>query len=103
VFFRELTGQLGLQDYQGTRFASSERYVTLALLAYMALEYQRLRGLKGQAQSEEPQAGWETARTAVMLKEVRREAMGADLRWIGERLHTRSGRRQLRQALERAA
>ena len=103
VFFRELKGQLGLQDYQGTRFASYERYVTLTLLAYMVLEYQRLRGLKGQAATEEPQAGWATARTAVLLQEVRREALRADLRWIGARLETRSGRRQLRQALERAA
>jgi hypothetical protein len=102
VFFRELKGQLGLQDYQGTQFASYERYVTLALLGYMVLEYQRLRGLKGQAPTEEPRGGWATARTAVLLKEVRREAVRADLRWIGERLNTRSGRRQLRKALQRA-
>jgi hypothetical protein len=103
VFFRELKGQLGLQDYQGTQFASYERYVTLALLGYMALEYQRLRGLKGQAQAEEPRGGWATARTAVLLREVRREAARADVRWIGQRLRTRSGRRLLRRALERAA
>ena len=102
VFFRELKGQLGLRDYQGTQFASYERYVTLALLGYMVLEYQRLRGLKGQAKTEEPQGGWTTARTAVLLKEVRREAVRADLRWIGERLKTRSGRRQLHKALQRA-
>jgi hypothetical protein len=103
VFFRELKGQLGLQDYQGTRFASYERYVTLALLGYMVLEYQRLRGLKGQAKAEEPKGGWATARTAVLIREVRREAVRADIRWIGERLGTRSGRRQLRKALQQAA
>jgi Transposase DDE domain len=103
VFFRELKGQLGLQDYQGTQFASYERYVTLALLGYMVLEYQRLRGLKGEAKSEEPHGGWETARTAVLLQQVRREAVRCDLHWIGERLKTRSGRRLLRQALQRAA
>ena len=101
VFFRELKGQLGLQDYQGTQFASYERYVTLVLLGYMVLEYQRLRGLKGQAPTEEPHGGWATARTAVLLKEVRREAVRADLRWISARLDTRSGRRQLRKALQR--
>jgi hypothetical protein len=103
VFFRELKGQLGLQDYQGTQFASYERYVTLALLAYLVLEYQRLRGLKGQAKSEEPRGGWATARTAVLVQEVHREAVRADVRWIGQRLATRSGRRQLRKALQRAA
>jgi hypothetical protein len=103
VFFRELKGQLGLQDYQGTQFASYERYVTLALLGYMVLEYQRLRGLKGQAKAEEPRGGWTTARTAVLLQEVRREAVRAEVRWIGQRLRTRSGRRQLRKALQRAA
>ena len=103
VFFRELKGQLGLGDYQGTEFTSYERYVTLALLGYMVLEYQRLRGLKGQAKREEPQGGWATARTAVLLQQVRREAARADVRWIEQRLQTPSGRRQLRQALKHAA
>jgi hypothetical protein len=103
VFFRELKGQLGLQDYRGTNFPSYERYVTLALLGYMALEYQRLRGLQGQAPAEEPRGGWATARTAVLLREVRREAARADVRWIGQRLRSRSGRRLLRKALQRAA
>jgi hypothetical protein len=103
VFFRELKGQLGLQDYQGTHFPSYERYVTLVLLGYMVLEYQRLRGLKGQAQREEPQDGWATARTAVLLQQVRREAVRADLRWMEQRLQTVSGRRQIRKALQRAA
>src|SRR5262249_44326254 len=69
VFFRELKGQLGLQDYQGTHFPSYERYVTLALLGYMVLEYQRLRGLKGRAGQDEPPGGWTTARTAALLKQ----------------------------------
>jgi hypothetical protein len=103
VFFRELKGQLGLQDYQGTRFASYERYVTLALLAYLVLEYQRLRGLRGRAKAEEPQGGWQAARTAALLQQVRREAARADVRWIGQRLRSRSGRRQLHHALRRAA
>lgn len=77
--------------------------MTLALLGYMVLEYQRLRGLKGQAQREEPQGGWATARTAVLLQQVRREAARADVRWIEQRLQTPSGRRLLRQALKHAA
>jgi Transposase DDE domain len=103
VFFRELKGQLGLQDYQGTAFASFERYVTLVLLGYLVLEYQRLRGLQGQAKREEPRGGWSTARTATLLQQVRREAVRADLRWVEQRLETPSGRRQLRKALQRAA
>jgi hypothetical protein len=103
VFFRELKGQLGLQDYQGTQFASFERYVTLVLLGYLALEYQRLRGLRGEAAAEEPAGGWQTARTAVLLQQVRREAQRADVRWMQQRLRTRSGRRQLHRALARAA
>jgi hypothetical protein len=103
VLFRELKGQLGLQDYQGTQFASYERYVTLALLGYLVLEYQRLRGLRGEAKREEPQGGWETARTAVLLQQVRREAQRADVRWLEQRLRTPSGRRQIRKALKQAA
>jgi len=103
VFFRELKGQLGLQDYQGTSFPSYERFLTLVLMGYMVLEYQRFRGLKGQAKAEEPRGGWATARTAALLQQVRREAQRADIHWIGARLQTRKGRRQLRQALQRAA
>jgi hypothetical protein len=103
VFFRELKGQLGLQDYQGTEFASFERYVTLVLLGYLVLEYQRLRGLQGEAKREEPRGGWSAARTATLLQQVHREALRADLRWIEQRLETPSGRRQLRKALQRAA
>ena len=101
VFFRELKGQLGLQDYQGTKFPSYERYVTLTLLGYMVLEYQRWRGLRGQAKREEPRGGWTSARTATLLEQVRQEATAADVRWIEQRLKTRSGRRQLRLALRR--
>jgi hypothetical protein len=99
VFFRELKGQLGLQDYQGTHFPSYERYVTLVLLGYMALEYQRLRGLQGQAAGDAPRGGWAQARTQALLGQVRREAQQADLRWMERRLQTRGGRRLLRQAL----
>lgn len=103
VFFRELKGQLGLQDYQGTQFESYERFVTLALLGYLVLEYQRLRGLQGKAKREEPREGWAEARTAALLRQVRREAQRADVRWIEERLETPTGRKTLRQALKRAA
>ena len=102
MFFRELKGQLGLQDYQGTQFASYERFVTLTLLGYMVLEYQRVRGLKRQLPGQAPRGGWETARTAALLQQVRQEATQADVRWLRERLKTRSGRRQLDQALRRA-
>jgi hypothetical protein len=102
VFFRELKGQLGLQDYQGTQFASYERYVTLTLLGYMVLEYQRLRGLQGQLPGLVPRGGWATARTAALLQQVRQEAQHADVRWLRERLKTRHGRRQLDHALRRA-
>jgi hypothetical protein len=101
VFFRELKGQLGLQDYQGTKFGSYERYVTLTLLGYLVLEYQRWRGLRGQTTGAEPRGGWTSARTAVLLAQVRQEATVADVHWIEQRLKTGSGRRQLRQALRR--
>ena len=102
VLFRELKGQLGLQDYQGTKFGSYERYITLTLLGYLVLEYQRWRGLRGQAAGPEPRGGWTSARTAALREQVRQEATLADVRWIDQRLRTRSGRRQLRLALRRA-
>ncbi len=101
VLFRELKGQLGLQDYQGTKFGSYERYITLTLLGYLVLEYQRWRGLRGKAKGQEPRGGWTAARMSALREQVRREATAADVRWIGQRLKTRSGRRQLRRALQR--
>ena len=77
--------------------------MALVLLGYLVLEYQRLRGLKGQAKAEESQGGWSAARTAVLLRQVRREATRADVRWIAARLQTQHGRRLLRRALQHAA
>jgi hypothetical protein len=103
IFFREMKGQLGLTDYQGTQFASYERYITLALLGFLALEYERLRGLKGQSANAEPRGGWAAARTSVLLQVVRREAVRQDVRWQRACLKTASGRRRLNQALKRVA
>jgi hypothetical protein len=103
VFFREMKGQLGLSDYQGTRFKSYERYITLALLAFLTLEYERLRGLQRMSANAEPRGGWAAARTATLLHSVRQETMRADVRWQQSCLKTVSGRRRLRKALAAAA
>jgi len=103
VFFREMKGQLGLTDYQGTQFASYERYITLTLLGFLVLEYERLRGLQGQSANEEPRHGWAAARTAVLLQVVRAETTRQDVSWLRDCLKTPSGRRRLRKALKRVA
>lgn len=103
VFFREMKGQLGLTDYQGTQFASYERYLTLTLLGFLVLEYERLRGLKGQSASAEPRRGWAAARTAVLLQVVRAETTRQDVHWLRDCLKTPSGRRRLNKALKRVA
>jgi hypothetical protein len=103
VFFREMKGQLGLTDYKGTQFASYERYITLTLLGFLVLEYERLRGLKGQSANEEPAGGWTAARTAKLLQVVRRETTRQDVHWLRDSLKTPSGRRRLKKALARAA
>ena len=56
--------------------------MTLALLAYLVLEYPRLRGRTGRASAEEPRGGGATARTAVLWGEVGREAVRADMRLV---------------------
>jgi hypothetical protein len=103
VFFREMKGQLGLTDYQGTQFPSYERYITLTLLGFLVLEYERLRGLKKQSANEEPAGGWAAARTSVLVQVVRRETMRQDVHWMRICLKTPSGRRRLKKALKRAA
>jgi DDE family transposase len=103
VFFREMKGQLGLCDYQGTQFQSYERFITLAMLSFLVLEYERIRGLQKQSANAEPRAGWAAARTAVLLELVRKETLRADVKWQRECLKTRSGRRRLKKALDQAA
>jgi IS4 transposase len=103
VFFREMKGQLGLCDYQGTQFQSYERYITLALLGFLTLEYERMRGLQEQSANAEPRAGWAAARTAVLLQIVRKETLRADVKWQRECLKTPRGRRRLKKALQRVA
>ncbi len=103
VFFREMKGQLGLTDYQGTQFESYERYITLTLLGFLVLEYERLRGLKGQSANEEPRGGWAAARTAVLLQVVSAETTRQDVHWLRDCLKTPSGRRRLNKALKRVA
>lgn len=98
-----MKGQLGLTDYQGTQFESYERYITLTLLGFLVLEYERLRGLKGQSANEEPAAGWAGARTSALVQVLRCETTREDVRWIRTCLKTPSGRRGLNRALERAA
>lgn len=103
VFFREMKGQLGLTDYQGTQFESYERYITLTLLGFLVLEYERLRGLIGQSANEEPRGKWAAARTAILLLVVRAETTRQDVRWLRNCLKTPSGRRRLNKVLKRAA
>lgn len=103
VFFREMKGQLGLCDYQGTRFESYERYITLALLGFLTLEYERMRGLQKRSASAEPRGGWAAARTATLLQTVRQETLRADVKWQQQCLKTVSGRRRLKKALKMAA
>jgi hypothetical protein len=103
VFFRAMKGQLGLCDYQGTQFQSYERFITLAMRSFLVLEYERMRGLQKESANAEPRAGWAAARTAVLLELVRKETLRADVKWQGECLKTRSGRRRLKKALDRAA
>ena len=103
VFFREMKGQLGLSDYQGSQFESCERYLTLTLLGFLVLEYEWLRGLQGQSANEEPACDWAAARTSALLQVVRRETTRQDVHWLRDCLKTPSGRRRLKKALKRAA
>jgi hypothetical protein len=103
VFFREMKGQLGLTDYKGTQFQSYERYITLTLLGFLVLEYERLRGLKKHSANEEPAGGWAAARTSALIQVVRRETTRQDVHWMRTCLKTPGGRRRLNKALTRAA
>ena len=77
--------------------------ITLALLGFLSLEYERMRGLQKRSASAEPRGGWATARTATLLQTVCQEALRGDVKWQQECLKTPSGRRRLKKALAKAA
>lgn len=46
IFFRELKSEIGLCDYSGKEFRVQERFIDVCLLAFLFLEYYRIKMLK---------------------------------------------------------
>jgi SRSO17 transposase len=98
VFFRELKSDLGLSDYQGTKFAAFERHVDLVMLSFMFLEEMRTQEM-ARTRSPVKRREFSRLRTRGLGARLAREAHAADVAWITGLVVSRSGRRHIKRLL----
>jgi hypothetical protein len=98
VFFKECKSDLGMGGYRFGDFQRAERWVEVALLSYLYLEWYRW-GKRQRARTHEEAEHWSAQRTAGLREAVRAECQDEELGWLEERLATPGGRRRLRRLI----
>jgi hypothetical protein len=99
VFFKECKSHLGMGQYRFKDFERAERWVEVALLSYLYLEWYRWGKLEQQAKTEEEREHWSAQRTAGLQAAVRAECSDEELCWLEKRLATPGGRKRLRRLI----
>jgi hypothetical protein len=102
LFFKELKSTLGMCHYRFRQFERVERWVEMALVTYLYLEWYRAQQLARRNLSEKEKQWWERQRTHGLCQAVRQESELADLQHMVERLKTPGGVRRLARELKRA-
>jgi hypothetical protein len=98
LFFKEMKGELGMGDYRVRDFKEVEGWVQVCCVAFVYLEWYRLRRREGSERKE----WWWRQRTRGLALQVRRESEWSDLEQIAAALDTEEGRARLRARLRRA-
>jgi hypothetical protein len=98
VFFKECKSHLGMGQYRFEDFSRAERWVEVALLSYLYLEWYRWGKLE-EARTEEEREHWSRQRTAGLQAAVRAECQDEELSWLEKRLATPGGRKRLRRLI----
>lgn len=93
LFFKEMKGQLGMCQYQLRDFDRVEGWVSLCVLAFCYLEYNRRELLAAGGRKE--RAYWQAARTQALRARLRQEVERADLLELIDRSKDRAGRERL--------
>jgi DDE family transposase len=102
LFFKELKGTLGFDQYRFRRFEPVEGWLELTLVTFLYLEWHRARQL---ARSRLPAAAkqrWRYQRTYGLCVAIRRHSEASDLRYLARALRTAGGIRRLRRTLDQA-
>jgi hypothetical protein len=102
LFFKELKGTLGFDQYRFRRFAAVAGWVQACLVTFCYLEWFRAQQLAQPGLPEKAKGWWRAQRSCGLSRVVLSRADEYDLakllRWAG----TKSGLRKLRQRLRQA-
>jgi DDE family transposase len=102
LFFKELKSTLGLHQYRFRQFRKVEAWVQACWIAFVYLEWYRVRQLRQGDRSADQRRWWQWQRTYGLCLAVRQAADDRDLthlfRWSG----TKTGRKKLRKCLRAA-
>jgi hypothetical protein len=102
LFFKELKGTLGFDQYRFRRFDKVEAWLELVLVTFLYLEWHRARQLRRAGLSAEDRDRWRRQRTHGACVALRQATERADLDYIAAALQTPGGIRRLRRRLRRA-
>jgi len=100
LFFKELKQSLHFTAYSFDDFAACERWVDLVLLAFVFLEYERLRILGG-AEARTKKACVQHARTPQMIEVIKRQMLQDNIAYLQQALQSRVQSTTLLKSLER--
>jgi DDE family transposase len=101
LFFKELKSTLGFHHYRFRRFACVERWVELALAAFLYLEWYRALQLRRRLPQKEKR-WWEHKRTFGMCHAIRQIAERDELRLLAKQLRTPHGVRKLAEIVNKS-
>jgi len=96
LFFKELKSTLGFHQYRFQKFDAVERWVEMALTAFLFLEWLRAERLRRRDLTAEQKRWWRAQRTYGLCQAVRQMAEQHELKFLAQRLRTRYGLNQLR-------
>jgi hypothetical protein len=102
LFFKEMKSDLGMVDYRFRQFERVARWVEMALITFMYLEWYRARQLARRDLSHKEKQWWERQRTYGLRQAIRQRVEREELQYIAERLETSGGIRRLRRELNDA-
>ena len=103
LFFKELKSSLGLHQYNFRDFKKVAGWVELALLTFVYLEWQRAKKLRDGRVQPEKRCWWEQQRTHGAMQAARDELDKQELEELTRLASTKTGIKQLRQLLRKAA
>jgi hypothetical protein len=102
LFFKEMKSTLGLCHYRFRQFERVERWVEMALVTFLYLEWYRASQLARRDLPDKEREWWKRQRTHGLCQAVKQEVERADLEYLAECLKTPGGIRRLKRQLKNA-